>query len=84
MNIRNKPQQEAPQSTPLSCPYYLNYDDEGGTAYRIRLTGDETVSTLCPKCGKEHTIDFSLFVDIVRDDGIYGSMVHCDECSQRR
>ncbi|MDR0325020.1 MAG: hypothetical protein LBI19_02855 [Oscillospiraceae bacterium] len=88
MNLRNKPTQaEKPAYVNNSRPYYLN-----GENYKVRLTGDEFITTICPDCSAEHTVDSDTFIEIEREDGIYmveedgifGATVRCEKCSAKQ
>ena len=66
----------------LSCPYFLHCAAEDGTVHKIELTGEKTVSTICPLCGEEHTFTFDAFLDFIKDGALYGTMIYCLKCSE--
>ena len=43
----------------------------------------DNVYTICPECGREHTVDLQEILE-GGDADLYGTAVYCEECSARR
>lgn len=75
---------EVRNPTILSCPYFLHHTSKDGTVHKIELTGEEIVSTICPKCSRGHSMTFEDFLEIMQGGCLYGTMVYCAACAKRR
>ena len=68
----------------LASTYTLNHTDENGTIHKIELTGEEAITTPCPECGREHSMTFEDFLEVMKDGELYGTHVFCSMCSKKR
>lgn len=71
-------------NTILATDYRLHYYGKKGKEHSHVLTGEETVSTTCPECGKIHFLEWEHFMDIMKDGELYGTMVYCPDCGEKR
>jgi len=74
---------ELQESTILSTSYIMDITMKDGSIIKHELTGEEKVTTGCP-CGKEHSMTFDDFLEIMKDGELYGTSVYCGECSAKR
>jgi len=75
---------ESQKPVVLASTYHMNYKTEDGTTHQIELTGDETFTTACPVCGREHTLEFDDFIIVMTDGCVQGVSVFCPACSKKR
>jgi len=68
----------------LASTYFMHLTTEDGAKHKVELTGEEVISTGCPVCGKEHTITFDDFLEIMSDGELFGTSVFCPACSKKR
>lgn len=70
----------------LGTSYYLCKRDESGKEIqRQQLDGDEYITTTCPKCGKDFSIDILDFFTIAAAEfDLYGTSIYCPVCSAKR
>lgn len=61
--------------------YCLEKPCDDGSIISIRLSGDETFSTSCPKCGGDVSLSFDKFFDLMKDGDIFSTTVCCRDCS---
>ena len=57
--------------------FYLKHKGE-----KLPVEADN-VYTVCPECGREHTVDLQEILE-GGDADLYGTAVYCEECSARR
>ena len=57
--------------------FYLKHKGE-----KLPVEADN-VYTVCPECGREHTVDLQVILE-GGDADLYGTAVYCEECSARR
>jgi len=67
----------------LATTYYMHLTTEDGKNHKVELTGEETISTGCPVCGKEHTMSFDDFLEVMKDGELFGTSVYCGKCSAK-
>ena len=68
----------------LASTYCMHLTTEDGKDHIVELTGEETISTGCPVCGKEHTMSFDDFLEIMKDGELFGTSVYCRKCTAKR
>ena len=68
--------------TALAAAYYPTYTAEDGTAQKLSLTGDETISTICPGCGCGHAMSFDEFILSIHGGDIWSTQMYCGQCSR--
>lgn len=55
-------------------------EETGNTTLRVNIT-DENIFTVCPRCGKEHHLDFEDFYYALEQD--FNCGICCEACSNR-
>lgn len=70
----------------LFSTYTLTHTDDTGTAHKLELTGDETVTTHCPECDAEVTLTLLELANIMAggEFDFYGTSVLCRPCTKNR
>lgn len=62
--------------------FYVKTQISDGATINLEIT-DENVFTVCPDCGKEHSVDLAE-ISMLEDFDLYGTAVYCADCSEAR
>lgn len=77
---------QASNTNELASGYTIQHKSETGEVIQFRINGLETVTSVCPDCGKTFSVSFAHFIEMMAfaDSDFYGFQYCCEQCNKNQ